>query len=635
MTETHMKRVLIAALFAVLGVIAFFAVPARTDALINPQINFQGKLTNADGTNVTDGNYSIVFSIYSASSGGTAIWTETQGTVAVSSGIFQVSLGSGTALPGSVDFTSGSLYLGVKVGSDAEMTPRIRFTAAPYAFNASTADNATQLGGIASSGYVQLSPSAQQGGNINISGNITAAGTYNGNTFTGSSLQFSSAVSSSIQGANSQAFNVDSGSSGSLALGASNASGITLGKFGTTTTTAGTFTVNSGTNVPAADQVVIDNTSSSGVAIAGVNGLNVKYKGGAAAVEAAAVRVDYAPGSTTGGAWSGVRIVANAIGPVSGVTAYGIKLEGPTTQGAGTEKAVYVGTGWDIGVDVQSGGLQLAAQTDPAAPAAGNLRIYAKDIAGRVMPKWIGPSGVDTPFQASFGFNRIAMMTPQNGTTATTIMSEWGGGYTNTGNAYSTPALATTNLLSSVRRARITTNALAGNIAAHYPASLMAWRGNASGLGGFFFTTRVGFIPSGASNRAFAGLVDVTTVPTNVDPTTTTTPGKIGIGFNANTGNMKLINNVTGTAPTSLDLGANFPVSTTALYELVLFSAPNGSSIGYRVTNLSTGNQTSGSLTTNIPSNTTFLAPQMWISNNGTATAASIDSAGWYLESDE
>ncbi|MBP7832294.1 MAG: hypothetical protein KA035_00810 [Candidatus Levybacteria bacterium] len=37
---------------------------------------------------------------------------------------------------GSVDFNSDTIYLGVKVESDAEMTPRIRFTAVPYAFNA-------------------------------------------------------------------------------------------------------------------------------------------------------------------------------------------------------------------------------------------------------------------------------------------------------------------------------------------------------------------------------------------------------------------------------------------------------------------------------------------------------------------
>lgn len=184
MTETRGKRILLAALLAVASFLAVFFVPTHTDAAINSQINFQGKLTNPDGTNVTDGTYAIVFSMYTGATGGTAVWTETQSSVPITNGIFQVNLGSVTSLPGSVDFSSGNIYLGVKVGSDAEMTPRILFTASPYAFNASTADNATQLGGIASGGYVQLSPSGQQTGNINISGNVTSAGTGN-NSFAG------------------------------------------------------------------------------------------------------------------------------------------------------------------------------------------------------------------------------------------------------------------------------------------------------------------------------------------------------------------------------------------------------------------------------------------------------------------
>ncbi|MBC7582078.1 hypothetical protein H7097_04420 [Aeromicrobium sp.] len=139
--------------------------PANTNAAVNQQINFQGKLANPDGTNVTDGNYSIVFSIYSVASAGTAIWTETQGTVAVSGGNFQVQLGSvNTALASLVDFNTTPLYLGVKIGTDAEMTPRVQFTAAPYALNSD------KLGGLNSSGFIQIGPgSVQNDGTTNAS----------------------------------------------------------------------------------------------------------------------------------------------------------------------------------------------------------------------------------------------------------------------------------------------------------------------------------------------------------------------------------------------------------------------------------------------------------------------------------
>lgn len=107
---------------------------------VNRQINFQGKVVNADGTNVTNGNYNFTFSIYSVASGGTALWTETwnSGTsqVTVNDGVFQVNLGTHTALPGSVDFNTDNIYLGINFNADGEMTPRVRFTAAPYAMNA-------------------------------------------------------------------------------------------------------------------------------------------------------------------------------------------------------------------------------------------------------------------------------------------------------------------------------------------------------------------------------------------------------------------------------------------------------------------------------------------------------------------
>lgn len=604
-----------------------FAVPAR--AAINPQINFQGKLTNPDGTNVTNGTYSIVFTIYSggtSSGGGTNVWTETQSSVTVTDGIFQVALGSVNAtLASAVDFNTTPLFLGVKVGADAEMLPRIAFTAAPYAFNAE------RLGGLTSAGFLQLSPGSQQTGNIDISGNITAGGTYNGNTFSSSQLQFSAASTASLLSANGQQLSLDSGTGSTVAVGATNATAVTLGKVGTVVNAPGGVIVDSGASAPTADQFVVDNTTSSGVTTDGVNGASIRYKGGAAAVEASGLRVDFAPGGTSGGTWSGLRIVETA-GIGAGVNAYGIKLEG-AAAGTGTSTAVRVASGWDIGVDIQAGGIQLASEADPAAPAAGNLRIYAKEIAGRVLPKWIGPSGVDTPFQASIGFNRIAWLAPAGGTTLASFVNGIGTTFTNVGTA-ANPVPASTNILTSIRRATFSTGTTINTVTYHRQNTLQVWRGNAAGLGGFFYTTRFGTSSLQTGNRIFTGLADTIGNPTNVDPTTNTTPGKIGMAVNASTGNWNLVHNVTGTAPTIIALGANFPVNTTSLYELILFSAPNGSSIGYRVKNMGSGQTVSGTLSTNIPSNTTFLAPQHWAVNNGVAAAVVFDFSGWYLESD-
>lgn len=126
--------------FTGIALVAFFSssdVFAATG--INEEISFQGKVVNDDGTNVANGNYDFVFKLYTVSSAGTAVWTETRtggNQVAVTDGIFQVNLGSVTTLPGSVDFNTDNIYLGIEFNSDGEMSPRVHFTAAPYAMNA-------------------------------------------------------------------------------------------------------------------------------------------------------------------------------------------------------------------------------------------------------------------------------------------------------------------------------------------------------------------------------------------------------------------------------------------------------------------------------------------------------------------
>lgn len=166
----------LALLLAPLVIILLVTHSSTTEAApgINRQISFQGKMTNADGTNVPNGNYDFEFKLYDAASGGTTLWTDTE-TLTVTDGIFQYNLGSDTVnapLPSSVNFNTDNLYLGITFNSDpdGEMTPRVRLTAAPYAFNADMID------GLDSSQLVQLSPSVQQTGSINISGNINTAG---------------------------------------------------------------------------------------------------------------------------------------------------------------------------------------------------------------------------------------------------------------------------------------------------------------------------------------------------------------------------------------------------------------------------------------------------------------------------
>ena len=117
-------------------------------AAFNTEINYQAKLLDSGGSAVSDGNYDMEFSLYTAASGGTAVWTETRtggNQVAVTDGLFSVMLGDITSLA-SLNFDR-TLYLGVTIGSDSEMTPRKVLGAVPAAFEADKLDGfeATQF----------------------------------------------------------------------------------------------------------------------------------------------------------------------------------------------------------------------------------------------------------------------------------------------------------------------------------------------------------------------------------------------------------------------------------------------------------------------------------------------------------
>ncbi len=127
----------------VIGLLLFsFSASAATG--INKQINFQGKVTNTDGTNVTNGSYTFLFCIYTVSSPSTActsgadndaVWRESK-SITVTDGVFQTNLGDTTAFASLIDFNTDNIYLGINFNANGQMTPLVRFTAAPYAMNA-------------------------------------------------------------------------------------------------------------------------------------------------------------------------------------------------------------------------------------------------------------------------------------------------------------------------------------------------------------------------------------------------------------------------------------------------------------------------------------------------------------------
>jgi hypothetical protein len=124
---------------SILLLLAFWLLGVGTLCAQVPQlINYQGRV-DSSGL-VINGQRSMTFSIYDAPTGGTTLWTETQPTVTITSGIFGVLLGSVTPFPATLFTGTGDRYIGTSIAGSTEMTPRFRVTSTPFSLRSSQAD---------------------------------------------------------------------------------------------------------------------------------------------------------------------------------------------------------------------------------------------------------------------------------------------------------------------------------------------------------------------------------------------------------------------------------------------------------------------------------------------------------------
>jgi hypothetical protein len=127
---------------AIFSVTLLSAVLLSTAALaeVPGQINYQGTLTDALGA-ALDTTVSMTFTIYSDSTGTSSVWAETQMSVEVTDGIFNVLLGSVNSLSKAI-FPGTPRWLGIYVGDDPELSPLEKLVSIPHAFHTARADTA-------------------------------------------------------------------------------------------------------------------------------------------------------------------------------------------------------------------------------------------------------------------------------------------------------------------------------------------------------------------------------------------------------------------------------------------------------------------------------------------------------------
>ncbi|MGL4640147.1 MAG: hypothetical protein ACRCVX_10555, partial [Shewanella sp.] len=257
--------------------------------------------------------------------------------------------------------------------------------------------------------------------------------------------------------------------------------------------------------------------------------------------------------------------------------------------------------------------------TIPGASPDNTIETYAHIIAGIAHEVIVNETGLPI-ITDPLAINRQSITAePGSGST----MSQRGATLTLLGATHPQPA--DTSYFNSLLKTRFGTTATAG--------SVVGWRNNAVAeifrSRGFRTRAILGTTNLVAGQRAFWGLSNSTAVPLNIDPIADTTIIKIGFGYNANTGNIKLIHNAATAAPTTFDLGPDFPVNSTDAHLYFMSALPNGN-INWDVRKMSaldgsfTAQQT-GVISTNLPPANTGLFRYGMVSNNTTAAIASLD----------
>ena len=270
-------------------------------------------------------------------------------------------------------------------------------------------------------------------------------------------------------------------------------------------------------------------------------------------------------------------------------------------------------------------GLSIA----PSPPLTGKAALYARNRAGAPWIDVMRPSGRDFPLQPHFGVNRIANWSPSITTTITTE----GLPITSVGTV-STPTLAATNLAASMRRWRLTSAAVVDSAAEQRSAGWACWRGNAAGLGGWTFVTRLSLTTLQATGMGFFGLYG-STAALAVNLTLAAVINAVGIGFQRGThANWQMVTNDGTGAPTLTDMGAPFAIATGGVLTLFIAAPPNGSSVWVRAVNEVTGAVFEQEITADLPANTQFLSPRLFMNNGATAAAIAYDCSGVYVETD-
>ena len=261
------------------------------------------------------------------------------------------------------------------------------------------------------------------------------------------------------------------------------------------------------------------------------------------------------------------------------------------------------------------GDVPLAQVLVPGAATA----IAAANIVDRRM---VAPNYSNFPTEVGEVDNSLSIL-PSSGTISPNVR---GGAITVGVGTITHPTLAVTSRYTQARRTRIDNVATTANqilgIYQNAVALRSFWRGNAAGLGGFYFRGKmwIGAIPA-ATIRYFNGLstVNAANVISN------TLAGDLCGLWHDDTMAATVLNFITrdNVTTTSVAIPLAAPIAAGQGYELIMYCAPNSTVLFYKVVDMLTSLTLADSFTsTTLPRNTVFLGPEVAMSNAANATVA-------------
>ncbi len=274
--------------------------------------------------------------------------------------------------------------------------------------------------------------------------------------------------------------------------------------------------------------------------------------------------------------------------------------------------------------------LPEVAAAGASTPSAGYMGFFAKKIGGRLMPAFVGSSGLASVLQPHTARNGWMQWIPAG--TGTTIQATGAAALTATGTA-TAATYAVTYLHTRGRRLDYLVTTAATTAVAGFRIATNAFRGQE----GYHMIFRVSPATGGTvgTRRFFCGMTGSTAAPTDVNPSTLT--NILGFGYDsADTNWQMMVNDGAGSA-TKTDTGIARPsTDRPSIYTISIFVPPGGGEA--RLQFIDEGNPGSSSYynvaTTDIPSATQTMGPRGYHSVGGTSSVVGITLFSGYMETD-